>query len=233
MANRVGVASLFGPMDGPSLSALEKYLLRHGWELEDNCDPATGLVATTASRPGTGESLTYPKPAYLRPERDRAVDLAMAMEAVARIEGVPTARLARDMAETLARTPDGFACRQCGQCCGRMRDAFQGRVSLEEVEYWQGLGLTRILRLVQARQTPNGAVFRAWVNPRTGRYLDRCPWLRKGPDGQARLCAIHAHRPLKCRSFPLSRDHAEYSGCRGFEPLAPAPKAPAGHPRAA
>lgn len=205
-----------------SLSVLEKHLLRLGFALRDECDPRTSVVTTVATGPDEQPGqLRYPKPTYLFHGRDRAADTTALLADMAALLGEPPSVVAARALDGLATPLAGFACVQCGRCCTRVRDAFQGRVSPEEVDAWASLNLFRILRLVDRvdRPGPKGApgysFYRAWVDPRTGRPFRSCPWLRHDAQGRA-TCRIQVHKPLKCRAFPTSADHADHAGCPGM-----------------
>ncbi len=211
-----------------SLSILEKHLLRLGFALRDHCDARSGLVTTVATAPdgpNTGK-LRYPKPTYLFHGRDRAADTMALLADMALLLCRPPSVLAQQALAGLGVSPPGFACVQCGRCCTGNRDAFQGRVSPEEVEAWAALNLFRILRLVDRvdRPGPHGqpgySFYRAWIDPHTGRAYRSCPWLRSLPDGRF-VCRIQGHKPLKCRAFPLNPAHADHIGCRGQDLAAP------------
>ena len=183
-----------------------------------------GLVTTVATPPPGpkhGHALRYPKPTYLFHGRDRAADCVALLTDMAALLGRSPVDLAAEALAGLATPLPGFACAQCGCCC-TTRDAFQGRVSPEEVDAWARLGLTRILRLVGRvdRPGPHGrpgySFYRAWIDPHTGRAYRSCPWLRTLPDGRS-ACRIQAHKPLKCRAFPFHADHARRMGCRGLD----------------
>jgi Fe-S-cluster containining protein len=199
-----------------SLSAVEKYLLRHGWTVSDTCDPKTDLIMTTATSPNLGSTLSYPKPSFSFLGRNRKEELDGILRLLSIMEGVSPETETLRIRMEMACSPTDHSCIRCGKCC-TMRDAFQGVVSEEEVAYWRSRGLTGILNLVQRTERKGYTIHTAWRNPRTGEYFRRCPWIRKVPGQVLHSCAIHEHRPLKCRSFPLSRMHGEYSGCPGFQ----------------
>lgn len=204
---------------GPSLSLLEKYLLKRGFSVRDVCDPRDNVVWTVCTREDLPGEVRFPKPQYHHVARDRAADCQAALAAAALLLDVSAEVLAAQVAQVAVMPPAGFACRLCGACCETMPDAFRGRVSYEEVAAWRERGLFRILRLVGVEERGGYTLYTAWKNPKNGKHFKRCPWLRSLPGGQGRGCAIYEHRPLKCRSFPHSRDHAERSHCRAFEHL--------------
>jgi len=209
------------------VSAVEKVLLRQGLLVEDWHDQEARVQMSRVADPGSGFVLDYVKPAYWYPGRDRAGELEQVLERVAAFWGLGVAA-ARDRVRCeLAEPPAGFACLRCGDCCGRLGDAFRGRVSVEEVAWWRELGLTWLLRFVAEEKRPGYSFFRAWVHPRTREYLSRCPWLRPAGAGSPAACRIHQVRPLKCRAFPLSLEHAQHARCPGADAGArPRPIAP-------
>ena len=56
-----------------------------------------------------------------------------------------------------------------------------------------------------------------WINPKIGDDVWRCPWLRKLPKQNKYICRIQDVKPEHCRKYPKSKEHAEETGCRGFE----------------
>lgn len=180
-----------------------------------------------AADPYTGFAVNYAKPAYCYPGRDRAGELDQVLLRVGAHWGLSPAAARDRVRREMAAPPEGFACVRCGDCCGRFGDAFRGRVSVEEVAWWRGLGLYWLLRFVREERRPGYSFFRAWVHPKSDEYLGRCPWLRPARDGQPASCRIHEVRPLKCRAFPLSLEHAAHARCPGIDAGArPRPIAP-------
>ncbi|MGE4299329.1 MAG: YkgJ family cysteine cluster protein [Desulfovibrionaceae bacterium] len=214
----VGVRVADAFVSGPTLSGVEKFLLKRGWSVQDRSDPRSGAVESIATDPASGESVLYPHPAYHYDGQDRDADMRRMVAEAAPVLGMDPDLLALQAANVLLLPHPGFTCRSCGHCCTRFRDAYQGRVTVEEVAAWERLGLTRITRFVQRVERRGYALYQAWVHPKTGEYLARCPWLARTRDGRA-LCRIHPVRPYKCRSFPLFAEQAERIGCKGFEPL--------------
>lgn len=41
------------------------------------------------------------------------------------------------------------------------------------------------------------------MDPATGEYFARCPWLRKSPDDRKFTCDIYEARPEDCRHYPV------------------------------
>lgn len=198
-----------------SLSVVEKFLRRRDWSVTQWADPRTGLLLARAESPD-GLALSYPDPHLLFPDRDREADLDVLLEALSRALGQPRPELDQLVLATFDRLPATFACHACGTCCTRLGDAAHGRVSPEEIEMWRAAGRERILRFIGREERRGYVFFPAWVHPRTGDYLKKCPWLVKEPGTSRHLCAIHDLRPLKCRSFPLDEAQASRIECPGL-----------------
>ena len=84
-------------------------------------------------------------------------------------------------------------CNSCGKCC---ETAGNGGLSatVEEIEWW-ATHRPDISRYVHREKI--------WVNPETGEYFARCPWLQKSPDGKTSSCEIYDDRPEDCRHYPV------------------------------
>jgi Fe-S-cluster containining protein len=111
---------------------------------------------------------------------------------------------------------DGFECKRCGNCCMNLTGAFQACASEADVRRWEEAGRDDILNWVDPIAVGDTCVYDIWVNPRTGDDVARCPWLRKVRGADKYTCRIHDLKPDHCRRYPLSRKHAEETGCRGF-----------------
>lgn len=84
------------------------------------------------------------------------------------------------------------ACRACGHCC----DLYGGQLlsCRGDVERWRATGRDDLLALV-------GRLGWLWVDPATGRRLEKCPFLvRAGPNSAT--CGIHDTKPEMCRAYP-------------------------------
>lgn len=108
--------------------------------------------------------------------------------------------------------PKGFLCKQCGHCCLNM-EAHYSCATLKDVVLWEDEGRDDILDWVDEIAP---GVYDIWVNPHTGDDVSRCPWLRKLPKQDKYICRIQSVKPEICRNYPLSREHAEETGCRGI-----------------
>ena len=115
--------------------------------------------------------------------------------------------------------PKGFKCKQCGNCCLNLLDAFCTCATDEDVQLWAAEGRDDILEWVNSIPIGEGGQFihDIWLSPVTGEDVTRCPWLRKLPSKNKYVCRIHDVKPHHCRDYPKSRKHAEKTGCKGFE----------------
>jgi Fe-S-cluster containining protein len=105
-----------------------------------------------------------------------------------------------------------FKCVQCGHCRLDLSDAYQTSGPESDVKRWKHEQRFDILEWVGNLK----GVGEIWINPKTGEYVNRCPWLRKLPKQNKYICRIHATNPEKCRKFPKSKRPALDYGCKGF-----------------
>ncbi len=105
-----------------------------------------------------------------------------------------------------------FKCVQCGHCCLDLSDAYQTSVPETDIKRWKREQRFDILEWVG----PFEGMDEIWISPKTGEYVNRCPWLRKLPKQNKYICRIHETKPEKCRDFPKSKRHALDNGCKGF-----------------
>jgi Fe-S-cluster containining protein len=73
--------------------------------------------------------------------------------------------------------PEGFDCKQCGHCCLNL-GAYQTCATEEDITLWEENGRDDLLDWV-IEVAPG--VYDIWMNPETGDYVSRCPWLDKEP----------------------------------------------------
>jgi len=106
-----------------------------------------------------------------------------------------------------------FQCKQCGNCCLGLQDAYDTIVLPADIERWREQGRGDILAYVDQRSGLN----RAWIHPRTGDVLQSCPWLKKQETTQKYECSIHATKPKHCADYPHTKRHAFNTGCSGFK----------------
>ena len=85
-------------------------------------------------------------------------------------------------------------CNQCGKCCINYSNGGLS-ASASEIEWWDNN------RPDIARYVNNGHI---WMDPDTGKQLDRCPWLKKLPHEDKYTCDIYYDRPDDCKYYPVS-----------------------------
>lgn len=105
-----------------------------------------------------------------------------------------------------------FKCVQCGHCCLNLSDAYQTSVPETDIKRWNREQRFDILEWVG----PFEGMDEIWISPKTGEYVNRCPWLRKLPKQKKYICRIHGTKPEHCRNFPKSKRHALDNDCKGF-----------------
>ena len=59
---------------------------------------------------------------------------------------------------------------------------------------------------------------RIWVDPATGEYFARCPWLRESSDHGKFICEIYDDRPEDCRHYPVDISQMVRDDCEMLEP---------------
>jgi Fe-S-cluster containining protein len=98
-------------------------------------------------------------------------------------------------------------CNSCGKCC---ETAGNGGLSAssEEIDWWE------THRPEIARYAHDGKI---WVDPATGEYFERCPWLRKSLDGTSTSCDIYHDRPEDCRLYPVDIEQMVRHDCEMLE----------------
>ncbi len=114
--------------------------------------------------------------------------------------------------------PEGFTCKQCGNCCLNLSDANQGSVDDSDIDIWKKNQRYDILEWVDPIDLGDvNYVYDIWINPRTGDDVSRCPWLRKLPGEEKYICRIHDVKPRVCQEYPKSKQHAQKTGCKGLD----------------
>jgi Fe-S-cluster containining protein len=114
--------------------------------------------------------------------------------------------------------PKGFKCKQCGHCCLYL-EAAHTTVSATDNGLWELEGREDILEWTDPICDDSGKVlaYDIWIDPKTGEDVVRCPWLRKNPEKEEYICRIYDVKPRFCREYPESKEHADKTGCKGFE----------------
>jgi len=98
-------------------------------------------------------------------------------------------------------------CNQCGKCCINYSDGGLS-ASAEEIEWWE------TYRPDIASYVRGGKI---WVDPLTGKQMNRCPWLEKLPDQEKYICGIYYDRPNDCKYYPVDIDQMVKDECEMLE----------------
>jgi Fe-S-cluster containining protein len=98
-------------------------------------------------------------------------------------------------------------CNQCGKCCINYSDGGLFATS-SEIEYWE------IFRPAIYKYVREGKI---WINPNTGKQMERCPWLRQLPNQEKYSCDIYYDRPDDCKQYPVTIDQMLKDGCEMLE----------------
>jgi Fe-S-cluster containining protein len=98
-------------------------------------------------------------------------------------------------------------CNQCGKCCIKYSHGGLSATATE-IEYWEGF------RPDIAAYVDHGNI---WVDPQTGKLLERCPWLRKAPAADIYTCDIYHDRPDDCKSYPVEIAQMRRDDCEMLE----------------
>ena len=107
-----------------------------------------------------------------------------------------------------------FVCRRCGHCCRTLN--YRDGCSLADYRRWQAEGRTEILAWVgTVKRRGEVVACRIWMEPGTNRYAETCPWLKQVDASGRCVCTIHEVRPMICRTYPGTRQHARLTECQG------------------
>jgi Fe-S-cluster containining protein len=111
-----------------------------------------------------------------------------------------------------------FNCQCCGRCCLTLD--YRDQLTTEDVQRWRQIGRTDVInRIGVFLKEGHGPRYRMWVSPHTKEYEKHCPFLKKESSSQRYLCRIHDVKPAICRQYPVSRKHAQMTGCKGFNAI--------------
>ncbi len=117
------------------------------------------------------------------------------------------------MTGMLQRKPDGFRCTRCARCCG-IPGAYEFDVDPDDLKRWEEEGEFEIFDHLDGDY--------GWVkNPDSAEEVGRCPFLRKDRNKPTYHCRIHGTKPLHCRLFPLSANHAMRCRCPNWRTAHP------------
>lgn len=98
-------------------------------------------------------------------------------------------------------------CNQCGKCCENYSNG--GLSALKsEIEYWEAF------RPDIFNYVSNGKI---WMNPSTGKQIERCPWLRHLPNENQYVCDIYLDRPDDCKHYPVTIEQMIKDECEMLE----------------
>jgi Fe-S-cluster containining protein len=98
-------------------------------------------------------------------------------------------------------------CNQCGKCCTKYSD---GGLSATEIE----IELWRTFNPDIHHYVRDGKI---WMDPKTGRQLTLCPWLRQVPGQQKYTCDIYFDRPDDCKHYPVTIEQMINDDCEMIE----------------
>lgn len=98
-------------------------------------------------------------------------------------------------------------CNQCGKCCKKYSNGGLS-ASVSEIEFWEN-NRPEIFRYVR-----DGKI---WMDPDTGKQIERCPWLRKMANENKYICEIYYDRPNDCKLYPATIEEMIGDGCEMLE----------------
>tara|TARA_R110002074_G_scaffold377572_2_gene555087 strand:- start:209 stop:595 length:387 start_codon:yes stop_codon:yes gene_type:complete len=94
-------------------------------------------------------------------------------------------------------------CNQCGKCCVKYSNGGLS-VSKSEIALWEIFN-PDIYQFVS-----DGKI---WIDPKTGKQIEQCPWLRKIPNQKKYTCDIYYDRPDDCKFYPVTIEQMEKDEC--------------------
>ncbi|WGO99119.1 YkgJ family cysteine cluster protein [Saccharophagus degradans] len=105
-------------------------------------------------------------------------------------------------------------CNQCGKCCIKYGDGALSATA-NEIDMWE-LFQPHIFEYAL-----NGEI---WVDPATGKKLNRCPFLEASPPTTPTAplkytCSIYHDRPEDCRHYPTHIEEMIRDECEMIEPV--------------
>lgn len=107
-----------------------------------------------------------------------------------------------------------FICRQCGDCCRNLH--YHNDCTQNDYRRWQLLDRNDIMERVMIIGCANKPDrYRIWIEPGTRQTTPECPWLQCDASNNLYKCTIQDIKPEFCRQYPLTRKHAEMTGCKG------------------
>ena len=98
-------------------------------------------------------------------------------------------------------------CNQCGKCCENYSDGGLSASEIE-IEFWE------IFRPHIYSFVSEGNI---WMDPNTGKQIERCPWLRQLPNQGKYVCDIYNDRPDDCKHYPVTIEQMIKDECEMLE----------------
>ena len=98
-------------------------------------------------------------------------------------------------------------CNQCGKCCTKYSNGGLS-ASESEIKFWD------VFRPEIYDYVSDGKI---WVDPKTGKQLELCPWLRKQPNQNIYTCDIYFDRPDDCKHYPVTIEQMIEDECEMIE----------------
>lgn len=103
-------------------------------------------------------------------------------------------------------------CNSCGKCCIKYSNGALS-ASKQEIELWETFSPEIAEYVSQAE---------IWADPKTGRLLELCPFLRAEPVGSSSKikysCDIYFDRPDDCKYYPSNIQEMIADECEMLEP---------------
>ena len=108
-----------------------------------------------------------------------------------------------------------FKCKLCGACCiNLIAHAYKALPTDEDFRRWEDEGREDIQASFELVE--DDSLINNYADTEDDTSI--CPWLYKLPDQDKYICLIQDTKPLHCRNYPVSKWHAESTGCSGFAP---------------
>ncbi len=98
-------------------------------------------------------------------------------------------------------------CNSCGKCCIKYSNGALS-ASKQEIELWE------IFNPDIAEYVRKGEI---WADPKSGKLLELCPFLRQEKEGAPYMCDIYLDRPDDCKYYPSNVQEMILDGCEMIE----------------
>ena len=100
-------------------------------------------------------------------------------------------------------------CNQCGKCC--IKYGSDGlTTSVSQINHWYDH------KPAISQYVKDGNF---WFDPKTGKQVEQCPWLRKEPNQNKYTCDIYFDRPDDCKFYPSTLEEMAADGCEMLEEI--------------